>query len=205
MKPDWNKYRETFPNRYWGWGEIDKIIQDQYDLIGPKTILDVGGGAYGTDCLRNMVQRDGVKMYLCDPNIEKCPDWMVSNISLSLACHQEEKFDLVIMRGSLNFLMPWEIRQAEYIGKNLIANTFRNCPSDRWEARNNGDFIELYRSLRKQYPAVIENILVKDDNTVIEHSFYYYSEKELKDSIPGVSFHPYGVNSVALIAGENDG
>lgn len=139
MKNDWNKYREYFPTRYFSLGDFDEYLRN-YLTKNPQveTILDIGGGAFGSEVLKDFNK----KVYLLDPFIDQAPDWMEGKVGYD---HQM-KFDLVVARGSINYLTPDQISQILLWIKPkgmFVANTFLTAPSNDWTEREMETLMEL--------------------------------------------------------------
>ena len=130
MKNDWNKYRDYFPVRYFKQGHFDQQLVEFVKKNKVETILDIGGGAFGTEVLKQFNKQ----VYLLDPNIKSCPDWMVANLDYD----HNLKFDLIVARGSINYLTPDQMSKILLWLKpkgTFLANTFLNPPSKDWTER----------------------------------------------------------------------
>lgn len=211
---EWTKYNDNFPDRYTKKSRIDAEIKDAAWSIGVSkmtsdsmalTVLDIGGGVYGT------FDRDSMPgdCYLLDPNIDKAPDWYNGKVDWENIF--DEKFDLIVARGSINYLKPDEIRKiTSHLKKTgiFVANTFLfpTTVEREYKVRGVPTGIEksTYREntdLQYEWNGVIQHQLRPHDRlSIICHNFYYYDLlKYISFFKPNeVSFETYGSNSVII-------
>lgn len=214
---DWNEYKNTFPIRYIAREskldtELHKIISDIIEKRNFCKILDVGGGPEFTIALHRIINEwkfdcQG-ELYLLDPFVtmketaDFCRqiDW--DYIKYNEDFGYKEKFDLIVMRGSMNYLTLPEINTISnvlnYDGI-LIANSFalpKNISREIETAYSKGketceimttpDGIRMFHRL--------EIIL---DGKTFEHEFYYHGPFEVVDAMENrVDISFYGSNSV---------
>lgn len=191
-KVNWEKYKEDFPSRYTKQDSyFDSIIIKA--LLNPSInrILDVGGG-HGTEAIKS----EKVSVWLLDPNVP-AKSWMEGNLDWKEV--EAFKFDLAIARGSVNYLTERQIRIIPKISKLFLANTFSKPPSINWCKRD----YETTEGIKGQEwfrlkDGEIEHKLIPDNGSEIVHNFFYYSEGQYKEMLPGVKIEYYGSNSMSL-------
>lgn len=194
MQNDWNNYRKFFPKRYFEKGFFDVYIEKMLEKIKGKQILDIGGGAFGTEVLNNGAN----DVYLLDPNIKKKPEWMKGQVDWTT----NEKYDLIVARGSVNYLSPEEISRIPLMLKHkgiFIANTFQEKPSTDKRERfvENASGEQGVESVLSQGSIIFHEL--KFANYEIKHNFYYYSLDEYSKMLSYIQFIPYNNNSVIMI------
>ena len=56
IENNWNSYRDFFPDRYWKIGDVDTFFLKKINELNieKENLLDVGGGALGTEILKNI-------------------------------------------------------------------------------------------------------------------------------------------------------
>ena len=207
LLPDWNRYREQFPKRYWELGEFDEKLKQKLSYIAnrycrhhgedPMTVLDVGGGAYGTEILKPFVSDYGWSVDLLDPFINLKPEWMNDQVGYD----STSEYDIIVCRGSINYLSINQLTKIATMTKCfgvMYANTFLNPPSVNWTEREteNGagvKGIERFRSCGDQ----VQHQTVFGDCTV-EHEFFFHSKETYAKIFPLVGFESYGKNSMIL-------
>lgn len=194
MKNDWNKYREYFPTRYFSLGDFDEYLRN-YLTKNPQveTILDIGGGAFGSEVLKDFNK----KVYLLDPFIDQAPDWMEGKVGYD---HQM-KFDLVVARGSINYLTPDQISQILLWIKPkgmFVANTFLTAPSNDWTEREmeNINGVKMKERFRLNGNKVEHELIYPDYE--IKHFFYYYSLTDYANMLKSIGYKKYGKNSAII-------
>jgi len=223
-KIDWNKYRETFPDRYLEKSKIDaEISESKWALRLSKLtsdyktikILDIGGGKTGT-----FSYEADFELYLLDPNIDQVPDCYEL---IDWKDIEGKEFDLIVARDSLNYLKPDELKKIKDHIKSrgiFIGNTFllpnninreykvdgeikgiEKSTYEKIELVNNynedGSIINYYKP---EYKGVIHHELIPNDGDKIEHDFYYYDIYQFisffKPNV--VDLRIYGENSVII-------
>lgn len=170
MKIDWTKYSELFPDRYLSEStkldeELKKIIFKRIDTLKS---LDIGGNT-GTEILKY------THPYFLDPYIEK-PSWYLEQLSWDDIWSLNHKFDLIVCKNSINYLSEDQINLLPNILNPdgiFIANTFFKPTEIEREFKNSKSGITGI-----EYTSFKNNKIyhyLKFDNTIIEHSFWYYS------------------------------
>ncbi|MES3004849.1 MAG: hypothetical protein V4690_01900 [Patescibacteria group bacterium] len=193
---DWNKYKNTFPTRYLEQGYFDEYIKKIISETKPKTILDIGGGVTGTTALVD----SGAKVYLLDPFVTNKPDWIFEKINWDTV----QQFDLVVARGSINYLTTNELLKINKLISpegTFIANTFLNQPKQEWSERLYVNTLGEEGTERSRYnleKQVIEHELVTKSGEVISHTFFYHSPDIYKKIFPGINITEYKTNSAIL-------
>lgn len=205
MDVNWNVYRDVFPKRYIEPSHFDSVLYDflkanfkSFSSKGGwiKTALDIGGGK-GTGALEKFACQDyGLGVWLLDPNVEK--RWWMRG---SVGWDTDIKFDLVVARGSINYLNKTQIRKIPSMGCVFFANTFIEHPGTEWVTReyetiNGNKGLEQFRY--HQLWKMIEHKLISRYGYTIEHRFHYYEIEEYQEMLPGVQFEHYNKNSLIL-------
>lgn len=193
-KPNWNAYRNTFPDRYWKQSSFDTDVLKQTAHYYGGRCLDVGGGVFGTEALKGT----GLDVYLLDPFVDTPPEWMKGRINWN---DDVKPFDFIVLRGSINYLDEQDLAYLKTVLKPngmLMANTFLDAPSSEWRERSivNGDGIEGVETVRLNNKR-IEHILIYPHAT-IEHAFYYYSKEQWEALFPNAKWTQHGGNSYVL-------
>lgn len=204
---DWNFYRTKFPTRYWQRSEFDEVIEQKIssliDESGKKEllILDVGGGIHGTEAIFNTYDyaaKKGVliKTDFLDPFIEEKPIW--SNERVTWTEKFQDKYDMVICRGSINYLSEENISTLIGALKSsgvFLSNTFLKEPSPNWSQReviNWSGSLGVERARLKGN--IVEHEIVFKDYRIV-HQFNFYSKEDFMKMIPGVNFVHYSKKS----------
>jgi len=193
---DWNNYKNIFPTRYLELGYFDEYIKKFVLDKKPKKILDIGGGVDGTTALKD----SGALVYLLDPFVTNKPDWIYEKIDWN----NNEKFDVIVARGSINYLTEAElIKIKDFVnpGGYFIANTFLNPPDENWSERpyvnvsgQNG--IERSRYITEK--KTIEHELILPTRKTVNHLFFYYSPSDYLKIFPNINTTEYKKNSAIL-------
>lgn len=196
---NWNTYREMFPERYIKPSAFDTLIENTVSIrVRPQTVLyalDIGGGQKGTQGLRH----EGVNAYLADPfMVESKPKWMKAN--LGPLRNIKSIFDLIVARGSFNYLTEEEIRLIPNFLKDsssvFLFNTFSHPKTgERRYSSLFGDGIE-----RSQIEGnkIRHQLLPDNSNIIFEHFFYVYSLDTIRNLLGPGKFecHKSGENSL---------
>ena len=180
---------------------FDNIIEKTVNSFKNSNIkvLDLGGGKLGTQCLK----KDNIKAYLLDPNIENIPEWMYN-----FTWFDNEDFDLIIARGSLNYLNDTLIKNTLTNLKTkgiFIANSFLDAPEPRVRRykNSNSDTVGTERinvDYNKEGKKIIKHELIPmNGDEIIKHEFFVYTINDIINLIDrenyNISFHLYGKNS----------
>lgn len=210
---NWNQYKEHFPDRYLQPGWIDQEITSLYQsqkaarMTGNSMrlrILDIGGGVQGTAALNPGELTDD--LYLLDPYIERLPDGYVDHVTWEQV---EDKFDLIVARGVLNYLTGNQLKQLPLLLKKtgvFVANSFvkptqLNRPYLK-AGVNVGREITTFSVLPVMFYAdgILKHTLQPYQGEPIEHNIWYYTLEKYLDLWTGyeVNLHCYGTNSVVL-------
>lgn len=190
---NWETYLDVFPDRYIKPGLFDAFIEQAISSFGDTTInaLDVGGGVLGTQALN----KPSVQAWLADPFVSTCPNWMKQNLSrtpstVSLYLLPEitrERFDLIVARGSFNYLETPDIYGIGELLKPdgiFIFNTFvlpQTGERPYVNSKTNQTGIEKYFHEGSK----IRHQLILNSGTTIEHSFYVYSVERIEFMLAG--------------------
>lgn len=170
-KLDWNEYTSWYSDRYIKPSESDSIIYDKL----PKhidTAIDVGGGVRGTYYLK------ADKHLLLDPYVKsslQTIDWDDVNPNCA---------DVIIARGSINYLTEQEIKKlikALRGGGVFAFNTFATPKTGRRRYFNSysGSGVEYYKFVEDigEYGSIEHTLEPDMTNWKIVHTFYYYPHK----------------------------
>ena len=176
----WQAYQDIFPSKYIQPSNSDRIISKALNKLPPGKALDVGGGVNGTQYLI-----DWSNSYsLLDPYVlSKLPQIQWDNVTIDL-------FDAVIARGSINYLVPNQIKQLLQSIKNgglLAFNTFLNMKEgERIYISHNDSGFEKSRIIDGGLFGMIEHTLEPENSLPIIHSFFYYPSEWFLDIIKSV-------------------
>lgn len=193
---DWKNYRTTFPKRYIELSRIDDVVEEKVnDLKFGSKVLDIGGGD-GTNALKKRALEKSISVLLLDPFVDPVY-WMQGKVDWE----NDIRFDLIVARGSINYLLENEIRKIPKMGKFFIANSFKLPPSKKWTEREyenaKGETgIERFKYVSSKN--IIIHELICQDGKTISHSFFYYTEDQYKEMIPNVKIFSYDKNSILL-------
>jgi len=188
MNVGWNKYQEQFPTRYTRYGEIDRIFISKIANLTPENnvILDVGGGVNGSIAIRSFAKPYDapapIIADILDPYISGIPQWYRNKVSYD----DLGMYDLIIARGSINYLSPDEIcKVISSLKRNgsFIANTFLNRPSTEWREREviNGKGEIGIEASRCDGDWVYHKLTFQSYS--IEHKFHYYTIDQFREMI----------------------
>ena len=193
MQNDWQKYRDFFPTRYFHPGEFDEHIHQFLKQKTVSTILDIGGGAFGTEVLKSA----NAQVYLLDPYIEKAPDWMVGKVDEN----HSMQFDLVVCRGAINYLTLEQMQKINSWIKNggvFMANTFLTPPSTSWVEREVVNQANIKGKERYRLQGnVVEHELIFPDYE-IKHEFFYHDLDTYYKAFGSLSYKTHGKNSAII-------
>jgi hypothetical protein len=201
---DWNNYKKDFPERYIQDGYFDEYLNEIIDEMSDAeiSVLDVGGGVEGTKALN----RECLKVKLLDPFIDGCPDWMVGTVDWD----SDEKFDLVVCRGSINYLSEEQMYILHSMikpGGILVANTFLEMPPKEWTERpyqtiDGKKGVERFRQKPSEYEWIysmkIEHELIPENGEPIKHLFNFYKPSRWNNFFNDVLIQKYKSNSAIL-------
>lgn len=193
MHPNWDQYRVHFPDRYWAPGAFDDALTSFIAQRPVHKCVDVGGGAFGTEAL----QSHKFSTFLLDPNVSEVPSWMAGRVNWG----DHLFFDLAVARGSINYLNEKQFAQLRGMIRpqgRIIANTFLTAPSTQWRQRSvrNGageHGVELVRLNN----GMVEHVLEYPSQR-IEHQFFFRSQEQFQELLPGCRFLQHGENSFTL-------
>ena len=122
-KIQWNKYNQLFPDRYLNRSYFDDF-KDRM-VTENLNILDIGGGVDGSLSSSQAMKNN---VWILDPFIYNTP--VPRGYTGKISKIQDGGlYDLIIMRGSFNYLVPLEIMDLKKYLKpsgKIIFNTFIN-------------------------------------------------------------------------------
>ena len=194
----WENYRQDFPTRYLNTGFFDQYVENMLDAREYKQILDVGGGVEGTQVLKKATK---ATVYLLDPYVKKAPSWM-KNVTES---DRFNKYDLIVARGSINYLTDNEIINIKNsLGRagEFVANTFLTPPPTEWTERPYETITGQKGIERVRYSSehkVVQHELIPEIGEKISHRFFYRSREDYKHLFgEGVTLNEHKKNSSIL-------
>ena len=179
----WSQYEETFPDRYLERSYFDDF-KDRMVTEG-LDILDIGGGVKG--CL-SPAQAKRNNAWLLDPFLYKidAPEGYIAKIS---DIKGTKPYDLIIMRGSFNYIPPLSLLELkDYLkpGGNIIFNTFIEPTEIFRPYFKKKKFTGYEKTIFVPGPgSSVENgtmwhFLIPEKGKIIQHSFSYYSHNWIK-------------------------
>lgn len=196
----WQMYRQIFPKRYLEGSESDVFMKAELDKLPSGTALDVGGGVDGTSYLLEWANA----YWLLDPYVD----------SSLTPCDYEDLedeenpqiFDVVLARGSINYLKEEEIVNVALAAKRLfIFNTFKTPTVQE----RNYETLQGHKGKEKSVFVKeigsfggIEHTLKPASGVEIVHSFYYYPPdffEGLLNLFMDLEMHEFGKNSVVFV------
>lgn len=195
---DWTTYADMFPERYTQESILDWFIRSFLERNQePMKVLDIGGGR-GTEVLN----QPHVKAWLQDPNMETLSSWMAGKVNGFYEAQHAAPFDLVVARGSLNYLSPEEIIKIPSLGTRFIANTFKEPPPTKWKRRLYTGMTSGMEEVRLISTYRVEHILRPLIGNPIRHEFWWHPIRHLVTWLPGVKIITTGSNSILLQLGK---
>lgn len=183
MNIDWNKYNELYPDRYRKKTQFDINISKMIDLVSffkkkiQLTILDIGSGTKGTV---EMMKRAHNHVYSLDPYIDKIPEFYLKNIDWNHSL----RFDIILCRGSFNYLSKDEIKKIPYMLKDdgiLMFNTFKEPTSISRSYTVNGEYCGIEETRFDKTKKILYHLLMQTDGVCIDHEINYYSSKDIEE------------------------
>jgi hypothetical protein len=169
---DWQAYSEVFPERYVLPSKSDAFIQEKLQHIRRGRALDIGGGVTGTGFLLNWALQYRLLDPFVDSNLHST-NWELESPPRGIP----RSYDVVLARGSLNYLSVPQIRLAANLTRGVFAfNTFKHPSNgERQYSSKTGSGIERYEFFNGAGPfGKIVHTLCPDNDTPIVHEFFYY-------------------------------
>lgn len=200
---DWNLYRELFPLRYLKEGFFDAVTSAAVITRSSsprKTALEIGCGTTPCKAMSLCLHYGKADTYFLDKYVKETPGTLDSRIDWD----SERHFDLIFLRGSINYLDEYELRRASEMlatGGLLFANTFLNPPSSQFKERveeisSGNTLIERSRLIDQH---VVQHQLIYGGE-IHEHFFYYRTTDEFEVLLgEGCTLTPYGKGSVLIM------
>ena len=180
MKIDWQKYNEQYPDRYLTDSYFDVKNSKLMEYMGfiyktQLVILDIGGGVNGSIDETKRFNH----CYLLDPFIENCPQDYISKVDWNTKL----KFDIIICRGSFNYLSEEEIKKIPLMLKSQGVFTFNtfSTPSEIDREYTKSGIVEG-REITKFVDGVLKHKLMPyhGGGEIIEHDIIYYSPDKIQ-------------------------
>jgi len=197
---DWEEYRRLFPDQYFRHSENDSTVEthvlDETVMGRVLKVLDVGGGVLGTRALRS----EYTQVYSLDPNIEYAP---AGTTKVGWGNLGTKEYDLVVARGSFNYLTELEIRALKaslVLGGMLLFNTFV-LPKEVSRPFSNiaKNIYGVERTTINRELGLITHEL-ETQEAAYRHTFNFHSLEHLVELVGtrGLSFHFSGSNSLTV-------
>jgi hypothetical protein len=203
---DWNDYNNIFPERYLKESEFDSVVKQEIKELNVKlkrkiSLLEIGSNKLIRYHDKNLIN----SYYVFDKYV------MVDNpevIQIDEKDIPSTKVDLVVLRGTINYLNKDEIsRLREIIMKNkciLLFNTFKN-PSvinrNYTSKTSQGTESTYYDTNKKQITHIL---LPSGSDNAIKHSFFYYSLDDFKALLTPLNLDIRESNNSLYIKGIRD-
>lgn len=177
---NWRTYREVYPDRYLKRSYFDSFI-DRMVKSG-QTILDIGGGTKGT---LTKEQAENNRVWLCDPFIPGVPEGYRAKDDPPLGA-----YDLIIIRGTFNYLHPLHIiglKDNLKPGGIIIFNTFRE-PTEIFRQYTKNKKVMGYEKTIF-YPRAggkdgdLHHYLIPSVGEIIHHIMFYYSNDFISNNL----------------------
>lgn len=168
---DWTRYRELFPDKYFGVPDEFRAVLDQY---AGRDTLEVGGNRYAEG------------KYAYDP-------YAPAENAVNLTWQEvlSRRFDLVFARNALNYLDKLQIRALLDRADAFVANSFLSAPDEKHDDKE--------AAVLDERAGMVRHILMLPDGSLIRHAFHAYGPEDFRDL--GLETHEYGRNSVLLTKG----
>lgn len=189
----WNQYQARFPVRYLETGLFDEKVLAFLQGKRHLRILDLGGGEHGNKILYHQ----GHEVFFLDPYVKNLPSGSAGRITWDT----QEKFDLIVARGCINYLTPKQLTKIPLLLNKqgtFLANTFLKPPSENWQERSveNSQGIKGIERIRLQGQVVEHQTIFPDYQ--VNHQFFYYSLEEYFTYFKVLGYQKYGKNSAIL-------
>ena len=188
---NWNEYRKKFPDRYITEGFFDKEKDLILNSCKGKDILDIGGGILGS-C--NSGQAANNNVWLLDPFIDNIPSNYKGKIGWDKT---DKKFDLIICRGSFNYLtftQIYSIRNLLKVDGILMFNTFLEAKEifREYTIKSITSGIEKTVVTETQVAEVktVHHYLIPYEGLPIYHTFWHYPDSIIRRVLfKGMNIH----------------
>jgi len=203
---DWETYEEVFPDRYLEPSAFDskvgEIVDHLYVRYGTsnfvRSVLDIGGGKSGTRYLDQTQFSGGnfLSCWLLDPFVD-APDWMEGSVDWNT----DKQFDLIVCRGSFNYLQRQQIMKIPSMLKSggvFIFNTFYEPKNGSRRYKNSRSGTEGMEMFRRVGNHIIHRLEPDDEDYVIQHKIKIRPVEEIVKFLgtEGLSFEFLGTNTL---------
>jgi len=204
VKIDWNKYESVFPDRYLRRTLFDNL-KDR--MVGEElNILDVGGGINGS---LNQEQAENNGVWLLDPHVDRLPPSYAGKVAWR---DHEFKYDLIIARGSFNYLTSSEIRIIPQLLREegcFIFNTFLRPTEIYREYTKNGVLAGIEKTVVQkidEYRTEVRHFLIPKNGNPVEHVFTHYSDALIRKSFfRGMNIQSKIIDNTIIYVIQNSG
>lgn len=175
---DWEKYHDTFPEKYF---DIHPEILDMVDryISQKKKVLELGGN------------KNPIGTHSYDPFVKPAESSKAVYVTMDEVLSQN--WDLVIANNSVNYLSRKELERILNRTGIFMANTFAEPPYQKVTADEYAVF--------DPDTGLVHHGLRMPDDTVYRHVFYGYSENDYLEW--GLDTKKYGRNSLLVTKGYN--
>lgn len=169
---DWNRYYETFPDRYFS---VPNKMKEIIDLHYGEETLEIGSN------------KDSCAKYAYDPFV-KAENAINLNWQEVLAGH----FDLIVAKNAINYLSKEELKALVKKAKHFVANTFLKAPEEKVVSGVEAAVLDQFTDEM----SMIHHTLRLPDDTLMRHSFFAHTEEDYREL--GFQIEKYGRNSALL-------
>lgn len=187
---NWEEYNDVFPKKYLEKSEFDDLVKKEIKNISNDLRRKINVLEIGPNKLIRYYDKDFIDNYYVFDKYVKVSDNNVIQIEEKDLI--SKKVDLIILRGTINYLNKKEIERLKQIVINnkciLLFNTFKNPTVIKrsYDSKISGGIESTSYDPEKKE---ITHILApKDSDYVVKHSFFFYSFDELKEFFNGLNF-----------------
>lgn len=187
---DWESYNEDFPFRYLGSSEFDVIARREIKILSESLKRKINVLEIGSNKKARYFDKRTIDKYYAFDKFVKLEDKDIIQVKEKDLIKVDA--DIVIIRGSINYLDKKEIeRLKKIIAKNksiLLFNTFTK-PSEikrKYVSKNSRGLEVSYYD--KANGKINHYLYPEGKDYGIKHSFFYYDIDMLKDLFKGLKF-----------------
>jgi hypothetical protein len=200
---DWETYYKDFPDRYLRRSAFDDEVEREIvnrvadhccHPIGKQTIdaLEIGGGINGSQ----MLNVPDVKCWSLDPNVD-CPEWMEGAVDWNT----EQKFDVIVCRGSFNYLLWHNVQQIPDMLKSngvFLFNTFYQPRNGRRSYVNSVSGVSGCEVFSHRGTTILHTLEPDGEDYIIQHEITVRSVEDIVKMLgfKGLAFQFLGSNTL---------
>ena len=180
---NWGEYNDIFPERYLGRSEFDDLVKKEINLLKDNLGRKLNILEIGSNKLIRYNDQDLIDNYYVFDKYVEVDDSKV--IQIRGGDLLDKKVDLVILRGTINYLNKDEIEKLkQVIIKNrcvLLFNTFKNPTVIKrgYESKSSAGIESTSYDPNKK--VITHSLTPEDKDYEIKHEFFYYSLEDLKE------------------------